>query len=550
MDVQDDVQDLDQDATETARGPVDVLVVGAGFAGLYALHRLRGSGLTVRVLDAPEAPGGTWAANRYPGARCDVQSFDYSFSFDEALQQEWSWSERYAAQGEILDYLRHVVDRFDLARDIESSTRVLSAVFDQLADEWVLTTDRGETHRSRFVVMATGCLSVPRPPDIPGLESFRGRWVHTADWPREGLDLTGLRVGLVGTGSSGVQFATATAGVAGELVVFQRSPNYVLPAQNRPMDPEFERELKARYAEHRALAKQTTRGYPVPAYAGQKPALATPADERQEVFEAIWEHGGPVLTSVFTDLTVDEAANETAAEFVRQKIRDIVTDPVTAELLCPYDHPLGTRRPVLDTGYYPIFNRDDVTLVDVRTAPITEITPAGVRTTDAEYELDVIVFATGYDAMTGALLAMDIRGVDGVSLREEWADGPAAYLGVAMAGFPNLFTVTGPGSPSVLTNMVASIEQHVEWISDLVEHAHATGARRVEAEPADQARWVQHVLDRAEATLLPKANSWWIGANVPGKPRVFMPYVGGYAPYGQVLAEVSRDGYTGFSLTR
>jgi cation diffusion facilitator CzcD-associated flavoprotein CzcO len=530
-------------------GGYDAVVVGAGFAGIYMLYRLRELGLTARVFEAAERPGGTWFHNRYPGARCDVQSFDYSYSFSEELQQEWSWSERYATQPEILSYLDHVVERFDLARDIQCNTRITSADFDESANRWTLHTEDGESYTARFAIMATGCLSVPKRPQIPGLETFEGDWYLAADWPAEGVDLTGRRVGLIGTGSTGIQFATAAAGHVEHLCVFQRSPNFSLPAQNRPLDKEFERELKATYPERRAAGRLTTRGYPVPDILGDRPALEVSPDERRRVFERVWANGGPVFTSCFPDQLVDQAANETAAEYVRERIRRIVADPDTARLLSPVDHPLGTRRPCVDTGYYEVFNRENVTLVDARSAPIEAITPTGLRTTEESYELDTIVFAIGFDAMTGALLRMEIGGVGGVALREKWADGPVSYLGLGVAGFPNLFTVTGPGSPSVLTNMVASIEQHVDWITDLIRHAHDTGIERVEASIEAESAWVRHVAATAEATLLPLANSWWNGANVAGKPRVFMPYAAGLGRYGEVLDAVARKGYEGFELS-
>ncbi len=527
----------------------DAVVVGAGFAGIYLLYRLRELGFSARVLEAGDRVGGTWYWNRYPGARCDVQSFDYSYSFSEDLQQEWRWSERYATQPEILRYLEHVVERFDLGRDIQCGTRVTSASFGDGTSRWTLNTDGGGSFVARFAIMATGCLSVPKRPGIPGLEAFGGESYHCADWPAGGVDLAGRRVGLIGTGSTGIQFTTVAAEQAEHLYVFQRSPNYSLPAQNRRLEEQFDRELKATYRERRAAGRQTTRGYPVPDILGDRPALEAPHEQRQEVFERVWRHGGPVFTSSFPDLLVDSAANDTAAEFVRAKIREIVVDPDTARLLAPVDHPLGTRRPCVDTGYFQTFNRGNVTLVDARSAPIETITPTGLRTAERDYELDTIVFATGFDAMTGALLRMDITGVGAWSLRDKWAGGPVSYLGLSMAGFPNLFTVTGPGSPSVLTNMVASIEQHVEWITELLRYARDNGIERVEASPEAESTWVRQVVAAADATLFPLGNSWWNGANVPGKPRVFMPYVGGLGPYGQILEAVAMKGYEGFVLS-
>ena len=528
---------------------VDVVVVGAGFAGLYQLHRLRGLGFSVQVLEAGDGVGGTWYWNRYPGARCDVQSFDYSYSFDPELEQEWRWSERYATQPEIRAYLEHVADRFDLRRDIRFSTRVEGATFDEAVDRWTVTTDDGGTWSARFVVMATGCLSVPKRPDLPGLESFRGETYLTAEWPAEGVELAGRRVGVVGTGSTGIQFVTVAAREAAELVVFQRSPNFSLPAVNRPLDEELDRSIKADYPERRRLARASRRGYLVPELHGGRSALEVDDDERRRVFEALWDNGGTGLVGAFPDVLLDEDANRTAADFVRDRIHDLVDDPHTADALSPSDHPLGTRRPCVDTGYYETFNRENVRLVDLRDEPVVEVTERGVRTGGGEYELDVLVFALGFDAVTGALLAMDVTGAGGRSLRDAWSGGPATYLGLATAGFPNLFTITGPGSPSVLSNMVVSIEQHVDWIAGLLTHAGEHGITRIEARSEAQADWTRHVAEAAEQTLYPRAaKSWYLGANVDGKPRGFLPYVGGVGPYGDICDDVASRGYEGFEL--
>ena len=540
---------MSANAAAWATRTYDVVVVGAGFAGLYMLHKLRELGLSARVLEAGDGVGGTWFWNRYPGARCDVQSFDYSYSFSEELQQEWHWTERYATQPEILSYLEHVVDRFDLASDIQYGTRVESATFDEEARRWTLATDGGELFSARFTIMATGCLSVTKQPEFPGLETFRGEWFHTGEWPADGVDLAGRRIGVIGTGSTGIQLIPVAAAAAAELYVFQRSPNFSLPAQNRPLDVAFEKELKAAYPERRRVARRTMRGYPAPDILSDRPALDVPPDERQAVYERVWANGGPLFTSSFPDLLVNREANDTAADFIREKIRRIVTDPGDATLLSPVDHPLGTRRPCVDTAYYQTFNADNVTLVDVRSAPIQEITPTGLRTAEHDYELDTIVFAIGFDAITGALLKIDIVGVDGEKLRDKWADGPVSYLGLSVAGFPNLFTITGPGSPSVLTNMVVSIEQHVEWLTELLRYMTEHGMDRVEAEPDAEAAWVRHVAEKADATLFPHSNSWWTGSNVPGKPRVFMPYVGGVGPYGEICDAVAGKGYEGYVLS-
>ncbi|MBC7630379.1 NAD(P)/FAD-dependent oxidoreductase [Aeromicrobium sp.] len=527
----------------------DVIIVGAGFAGLYMLHKLRELGFSARVLDAASGVGGTWFWNRYPGARCDVQSFDYSYSFSEDLQQEWTWSERYATQPEILRYIEHVAERFDLNRDIQLGSMVEAVTFDEVHTRWSVGLEGGETLVCRYVVMATGCLSVPKRPSFVGLDSFEGESYVSGEWPHHDVDLTGKRVGVIGTGSTGIQLTTTIAKDAGELLLFHRTPNFSLPAQNRPLDEHFTREMKAGYDQRRKEARTTTRGYPVPPILSGSSALEVGAEQRREVYEAVWSNGGPVFTSSFADLLVSQEANDTAAGFVQSKIRAIVDDPATADALTSFDHPLGTRRPCVDTGYYETFNRPNVSLVDLRDDPIIEITPAGIRTSERSFDLDVIVFALGFDAMTGALLRMDITGEGGVKLRDRWSDGPSAYLGLTMAGFPNLFTITGPGSPSVLTNMVMAIEQHVEWLADLLEHAQREGVHRIEADDTAEKAWTQHVVDISDATLFPRANSWWTGANIPGKPRVFMPYIGGLGTFQQVLTDVKDRGYTGLALS-
>jgi cation diffusion facilitator CzcD-associated flavoprotein CzcO len=528
----------------------DAIVVGAGFAGVYALYKLRELGLNVRVLEAGPSAGGTWYWNRYPGARCDVQSFDYSYSFSESLQQEWRWTERYATQPEILSYIQHVIDRFDLRSEIQLDSRVVSAIFDDVSDIWTLTTEADEVFSARFVIMATGCLSVTKPPSFPGLDSFQGDWYHTGQWPEEDIDFTGLRVGLVGTGSTGIQLAPRLASQADDLYVFQRTPNFSLPAQNRPVDDEFDRDIKSGYRERRVAARMTPRGYPAPSFLQDRSALeATPA-ERDDVYEQSWNYGGPTFTGAFADLLTNKEANDTASEFVRAKIRSIVEDDSTAEALSPTDHPIGTRRPCVDTEYYQTYNRENVHLVDLRKGGIEAVTPTGLSTTEGEFELDAIVFAIGFDAMTGALLNIDIRGTDGVTLREKWVNGPVSYLGLTIAGFPNLFTITGPGSPSVLANMVVSIEQHVEWLTDLLRRVTAGGITRVAPTVEAETDWVKEVAARAEATLVPLARSWWSGANIPGKPRVFMPFLGGIAVYGEIIDGIASNDYPGLTFSK
>jgi cyclohexanone monooxygenase len=525
---------------------VDAVVVGAGFAGLYMLHRLRGLGLSARVFEAGSDVGGTWYWNRYPGARCDVESMEYSYSFSDELQQDWRWTERYATQPEILRYLRHVADRFDLRRDIEFDTRVTAATFDEAANRWLIETDRGHRVQARFCIMATGCLSTPQVPRFAGLETFGGTWYHTGHWPHEGVDFSGRRVGVIGTGSSAIQSIPIIARQAVRLYVFQRTPNYSVPAHNVPLDPAYERQVKASYAELRRKARESRTGLVIER--SDQSALVVTPEERERQYETRWRRGGLGFGAAFADLLTSQEANDTAAEFFRAKIRATVRDPAVAEALVPRDYPLATKRMCVDTGYYDTFNRDNVTLIDLRKEPIETITPRGLRTRGAGYDLDSIVFAIGFDAMTGTLLSIDIRGRGGRPLREKWSAGPRTYLGLAMAGFPNLFTITGPGSPSVLSNMVVSIEQHVDWIVDCLAHLRAHGLTSIEATDAAEDDWVAHVNAVGDLTLYPRANSWYVGANVPGKPRVFMPYVGGVGIYRQRCDEVAARGYAGFTL--
>ena len=525
---------------------VDAVVVGAGFAGLYMLHRLRGLGLSARVYEAGGGIGGTWYWNRYPGARCDVESMDYSYSFSDELQQEWRWTERYASQPEILRYIEHVADRFDLRRDIQLATRVTAAVFDEATNRWAIETDRGDRVSARFCIMATGCLSTAQVPDFEGRESFAGKWYHTGHWPHEGVDFTGQRVGVIGTGSSAIQSIPIIATQARHLFVFQRTPNFSAPAHNAPLHPDFERWVKASYAEYRRQARESRIGFVVER--SEESALALDAEARQREYEKRWARGGLGFTATFADLLINQDANDTAAEFCRAKIRSTVRDPAVAEALSPRHYPVGTKRMCVDTDYYATFNRDNVTLVDIRQSPIEEITAHGLRTRDAAYALDSLVFATGFDAMTGALLNIDIRGRAGQTLREKWAAGPRTYLGLAVAGFPNLFAITGPGSPSVLSNMIVSIEQHVDWIADCLTYLRAHDLGTIEATTEAQDAWVAHVNEVGNLTLYPRANSWYMGANVPGKPRIFMPYIGGVGAYRQKCDEVAAKGYEGFAL--
>jgi cation diffusion facilitator CzcD-associated flavoprotein CzcO/acetyl esterase/lipase len=540
------VQAVDRELTH-----FDAIVVGAGFAGLYALHRLRGDGLRVRVLEQGDGVGGTWYWNRYPGARCDIESVDYSYSFSEELEQEWEWSERYPAQPEILRYLNHVADRFDLRRDIDLNTRVAQARYDDERAVWHVTTEDGARHTATYCVMACGNLSTPHRPAIEGLDDFEGAWHHTARWPADGVELAGKHVAVIGTGSTGIQLIPQAAAQAKHVYVFQRTPSFSMPAHNRPLDPDLLSAIKADYRERRRLARESFSGVPSshPDALPQRSALEVAPEERARVFEHGWANGGiGGVTLAFNDIIVDAEANRTAADFVRDKIREIVRDPATAEALCPTTHPIGTKRICVDTDYYATYNRANVTLVDVRTAPIVRLTPRGIETTAAAYELDVIVFATGFDAITGALLEMDVFGREGRSLKDKWSGGPRTYLGVATAGFPNLFIVTGPGSPSVLSNMALSIEQHVDWIADCIGHVRERGLDTIEATRDAEDAWVAHVNEVAQATLFPHAGSWYMGANIPGKPRVFMPYLGGVGTYRAYCEEVAGNGYEGFSV--
>ena len=542
------------DASHTpdpASRQLDVAIVGGGLAGLYAIHRLRKLGLTVRAYEAGSGIGGTWFWNRYPGARCDVESLEYSYSFDEQLQQDWKWPERYGTQPEILKYINHVADRFDLRRDVQLNTRIKSAVFDTTANEWTVTTNTEEEIRARYCVMAAGNLSTPRVPDFKGIHDFKGKWYHTGLWPHDGVDFSGKRVGVVGTGSSGVQMIPIIAQQAGHLTVFQRTANFSLPARNGPMTPEREDPHKAEYPARRAAAQETPfaiGGYPRPT----RKTHEVPAEERARTFEAKWLEGGSIsYLYSYTDLLVDKHANDTASEFVRNKIRGMVKAPRTAELLAPKDHPIGTKRLCLDTNYYETYNRPNVSLVDVRSDPIQEITATGLRLkSGAEYEVDALVFATGFDAMTGALNEIDIRTTEGAVLRRHWEGGPLTYLGLMVSGFPNMFVVTGPGSPGVKTQMIASIEQHVDWIAGTLDHLAAHQLDRIEPTPTAESEWVNHVNAVADSTLYPLANSWYVGANIPGKPRVFMPYVGGFDRYKKRCDEVAAGGYPGFTLSR
>ncbi|MBX3025270.1 alpha/beta hydrolase fold domain-containing protein [bacterium] len=532
---------------EDTAGDVDVVVVGAGFAGLYMLHRLRRLGFTAVGIEQGDDVGGTWYWNRYPGARCDIESVDYSYSFDPELEREWQWSERYATQPEILRYLEHVADKHDLRRDIRFATGVTAAAWDAAARRWDVRTHRGDALRGRVLVMATGCLSLPKIPDVPGVERFRGATYYTGRWPRAGVDFTGQRVAVIGTGSSGIQSIPIIAQQAAELTVFQRTPNFSRPAHNGPVAAAKRAAFAADPRAYRQAARQSPAGVPVERTLAR--ALQVSAAERRAAYEAAYASGDLLaFGNAFVDIGISPDANATVAEFLRDKIRARVRDPETAAALAPIDHYYGTKRPCLDTDYFETFDLPHVRLVDLRREPIRTIAEHGIETAARAVTVDAIVFATGFDAMTGAILAVDIRGRDGAALAAKWAGGPRTYLGLMTAGFPNLFTITGPGSPSVLSNMAVSIEQHVEWIGDCLAHMRAQRLEVVEPTPLAEAGWVQHVNDCADITLYPRADSWYMGANVPGKPRVFLPYIGGVDRYRRACDEVVRRDYLGFAF--
>jgi cyclohexanone monooxygenase len=526
----------------------DVVVVGAGFAGMYMLHRLRGQGLSVRVYEQGGDVGGTWYWNRYPGARCDVESMQYSYSFSDELQQEWNWSERYAPQPEILKYANHVADRFKLRSDIQLNTRVDRAAFDESANIWSVTTSDGNTVTAQYVVLATGCLSNARMPDIKGLSDFKGKVYHTGHWPHERIDFTGLRVGVIGTGSSAIQSVPIIAEQARHLTVFQRTANFSIPACNAALTPEERQAFRAKYPEIRRFAREEARNG-IYTEMPDRGALDDGDNERRSKYEARWQRGGLTFMMAYNNLALDKAANDTAADFVREKIGEIVKDRKTAKLLQPDNHPIGSKRICIDTDYFATFNRPNVTLVDIRSNPIEEITANAVRTRAKDYEVDALVLATGFDAMTGSVAKIDIRGRNGQTLNQKWAEGPKTYLGLMSAGFPNLFIITGPGSPSVLSNMIVSIEQHVDWIGDCLAWMRDRGLGVMEATRDAEDKWVAHVNEVAHTTLYPQANSWYMGANIPGKPQIFMPYIGGVGAYRQICNDVAANGYAGFAMT-
>lgn len=524
---------------------LDAVIVGAGFAGLYMLHRLRQQGLKAKIVEAGSGPGGTWFWNRYPGARVDVESMQYSYQFSDELQQEWQWSERYAPQAELLQYINHVVERFDLGRDIQFNTHVESAVFNEARSQWQLITDNGDQLSARYCIMATGCLSAANKPDINGLDTFTGPIYHTGEWPHEGVDFTGQRVGIIGTGSSAIQAIPEIAKQAAHLTVFQRTPTFSIPARNAPLDAEYVRNVKQNYAALRQSGKQQFNAFDV--QANEKAASEMTPEEIKFELERRWAMGGLNFYGGFNDLLVNKHTNDLVADFVRAKIAEKVTDPVTAAMLTPKSV-FACKRLCADTNYFETYNRVNVTLVDISETPIDSLTPAGLRVGGRDYPFDALVFATGFDAMTGSLNKIDIRGTGGQTLKEKWAAGPRTYLGLCSTGFPNLFTISGPGSPSVFTNMVTSIEQHVEYIGDIIAYLDDNNLSAIEATKAAEDAWVEHVNDVAGGTLVNSCSSWYLGANVPGKKRIFMPYIGGFPLYVEKCNEIAARDYEGFEL--
>ncbi len=526
---------------------VDVVIVGAGFAGMYELVRMRRAGFSAVVLEAADDVGGTWYWNRYPGARCDILSVDYSYSWDPELQEQWQWSERYAAQPEILRYAQFVADKHDLRRDIRFNTRVVSAAWDDDTDRWTIHTDNGPDVTAQFYVMATGCLSMPKVPDIEGTDRYTGEVYFTSTWPHDGVDFTAKRVAVIGTGSSAVQSIPLIAAQADQLTVFQRTPNFSIPARNGPISDERLAPFRDDPEAYREEARHSAAG--VPRETPMEGALMVSDEERTARYEAMWEAGELLgITGTFNDTLANAESNDTLRDFIHGKIRSIVDDPEVAEALCPTNHYVGTKRACLDTNYYETYNLPHVRLVDLRKSPITTITERGIETADESFEFDAIVFATGFDAMTGAIVGVDITGRGGVTLKEKWADGPVTYLGLMTSGFPNLFMVTGPGSPSVLSNMMVSIEQHVDWIADTLDHLRANAFGTIEPTELAETKWVEHSNKFADLTLMPTANSWYMGVNVPGKPQVFLPYPGGVGRYRAACDEAVARGYLGFAL--
>ena len=527
---------------------VDAVIVGAGFSGLYLLHRLRKAGFSTRVFERGGGVGGTWYWNRYPGARCDVESLQYSYSFDEQLQQEWHWPEKFSAQPDILAYANHVADRFDLKKDIEFNTEVKVGCFDEKSSSWKITTSKGEKVTARFFIMATGCISTTQVPSIKGLNNYKGNTYHTGNWPHEEVNFAGQNIAVIGTGSSGIQSIPVLAEQANNLTVFQRTPNYSIPSQNEPMTNKYEQSWKDVYTARRKEMRYSAHGSLKDL--NNVPALSVDEEQRQKLYSERWAIGGTGFLGSFNDLLTNADANYTAAEFVRQQIKKIVEDQETAEILCPTTYPIGTKRICIDTGYFETYNRKNVKLIDISKRPIQRLVSNGIVANEQLYVFDSIIFATGFDAMTGSLFNVDIKGRKGIALRDKWNAGPKTYLGLMSASFPNLFMITGPGSPSVKSNMIMSIEQHVDLVTDTLLRMRSEGLSVVEPELAAENSWVEHVQEVANKTLFPRANSWYMGANIPGKPRLFMPYIGGVGVYREICEEIVADNYRGFKFEK
>ena len=527
---------------------VDVVVVGAGFSGLYLLYRLRKAGFSTRVFERGGDVGGTWYWNRYPGARCDVESLQYSYSFDEQLQQDWHWPEKFSAQPDILAYANHVADRFNLKKDIEFNIEVKASWFDENLKTWKITTNTGEEINAKYFIMATGCISTTQIPNIKGLSDYVGNTFHTGDWPHEEVDFSGQSIAVIGTGSSGIQSIPVLAKQAKKLTVFQRTPNYSIPSQNEPMTKKYERSWKDVYSERRKEMRYSAHGSLKDL--NDVPALSVDEDQRQELYTKRWAIGGTGFLGSFNDLLTNADANYTAAEYVRQQIKRVVKDKETAEILCPRSYPIGTKRICIDTGYFETYNRENVKLVDISKKPIQRLVTDGIIVDDQLYPFDSIIFATGFDAMTGSIFNVDIKGRDGLALKEKWNAGPKTYLGLMSASFPNLFMITGPGSPSVKSNMIMSIEQHVDLVIETLLSMRRKGLSVVEPELEAENKWVDHVQEVANKTLFPQANSWYMGANIPGKPRLFMPYIGGVGAYREICEEIVANNYRGFKFEK
>ena len=527
---------------------VDVVVVGAGFSGLYLLYRLRKAGFSTRVFERGGDVGGTWYWNRYPGARCDVESLQYSYSFDEQLQQDWHWPEKFSAQPDILAYANHVADRFNLKKDIEFNVEVKASRFDENLKTWKITTNTGEEIDAQYFIMATGCISTTQIPNIKGLSDYVGNTFHTGDWPHEEVDFSGQSIAVIGTGSSGIQSIPVLAKQAKKLTVFQRTPNYSIPSQNEPMTKKYERSWKDVYSERRKEMRYSAHGSLKDL--NDVPALSVDEDQRQELYTKRWAIGGTGFLGSFNDLLTNADANYTAAEYVRQQIKRVVKDKETAEILCPRSYPIGTKRICIDTGYFETYNRENVKLVDISKKPIQRLVTDGIIVDDKLYAFDSIIFATGFDAMTGSIFNVDIKGRDGLALKEKWNAGPKTYLGLMSASFPNLFMITGPGSPSVKSNMIMSIEQHVDLVIETLLSMRRKGLSVVEPELEAENKWVDHVQEVANKTLFPQANSWYMGANIPGKPRLFMPYIGGVGAYREICEEIVANNYRGFKFEK